>query len=631
MSDKHELEQNDSLKEYYKEIGDGMEPPAELVKAAKTGVFLNPGAKPSTHVWKFTKAVVCYALGIALFLGGIALLPRLFERGSPAGPQGTTTTATTTLTDGTDFFALPEDVRAEVEAAYVKHFGLRSFPDWLETGGDIHYYGIYNGCVVFYHSSDLTAVESRDIGGYVFSNGNRFTLMAYKDGELLDLEDAYAEGWMTKEEIGKIHQKHLERNDRDADEILQNAMRKVYAKQFDVNEEGISIRLVKNLSEGCGVFVDVAGTDYGKTATVETVYGLTFRYPDSQRMLFYHGTRYYTLADAAKQGCLSSHNVRKLYLEHHAEALQKLEKLICVATEWDTFTSGKVVFTVHPEFNAYQYTKDDFPYMSLISIEELTPADPDHPEQGKTLLLTMKYDSKKSTVHYVEYLENEPDVYSAIPYGYGQTPDEPDPPVTEPAPPVTEPVDDREYCVKQFERGLGKKIEINRDLTAEEINRVKAFFGEKDAELALACTYVPFYNPKKISLVELMYASNIKEEFPDNPYQNDGSMMTVARIKSVVKRYFGYEVPESMFKALLLEGVEYFPDLDAYGFPHTDASGFVPSDPMYGYLLEDGRWLVHLCSFDAEGDHVMVLLNPRHDGFYIEAGQRVYQWDIPTE
>lgn len=420
MFEKHDLEQNDSLRDYYKEIGDGMEPPAHLVQAAKTGVFANPAAKPSIHVWRFTKAVTCYALGIALFLGAIAFLPRLFEGFGPAGPQVTTTTA---LTDGTDFFNLPEDLRAEAEAAYAKHFELRSFPGWLETGGYVHYYGTFNRCVVMFHSSMLTMVEKRDIAGYLFSDGNQFTLLAYKDGELLDLEDAYAEGWMTKEDIGEIYQRHLKRNEQDAREILQNAMRKAYAKQFDVNEESITIRLVKNLSEGCGVFVDVAGVDYGKTVTEETVYGLTFQYPNSQRMLFYHGTRYYSLTNAAKRGLLSSQSVRKLYLEHHAEALQKLEKLTCDATQWDTFTPGKVVFTVHPEFNAYQYTKDDFPYMSLISIEELTPADPDHPEQGKTLLLTMEYDSKKVTVNCVEYLENEPDVYSAMPYGYGQTPD----------------------------------------------------------------------------------------------------------------------------------------------------------------------------------------------------------------
>jgi hypothetical protein len=635
MSEKHDLEQNDSLRDYYKEIGDGMEPPAHLVQAAKNGVFENPAAKPSIHVWRFTKAVACYALGIALFLGTIAFLPRLFEGFGPAGPQVTTTTA---LTDGTDFFNLPEDLRAEVEAAYVKRFGLRSFPGWLETGGYVHYYGTFNGCVVLYHSSMLTAVESRDIGGYVFSNGNMFTLMAYKDGELLDLEDAYAEGWMTKEDIGKIHQKHLARNDRDADEILLDAMKMAYAKQFGADQKNLTIRVVKTLSDGVGVFVDETERNYGYFQLRETVYGLTFVYPNTQKMLFYHNARYYSLTDAVEQGVISAASVRNLYLEYNKGALQKLEKLTCDATQWDTFTSGKVVFTVHPEFNAYQYTKDDFPYMSLISIEELTPADPDHPEQGKTLLLTMKYDSPKNTLSYVKYLENEPDVYSAMPYGYGQTPDEPDPPVTEPDPPViapdppvTEPVDDREYCVKQLEKGLGITLVTDRQLTEEEIDQVRAFISQKDANLALACTYVPFFTPYEISLYELMYASRIQQEFPDNPYQNDGSMMTVARIQAVVQKFFGIEVSASMWNALARDGATYFPELYAYGFPHTDSSGFIPAEPIYGYRLEDGRWMVHLCSYDAEGDHVIILLSPRYGSFRIDAGLRVHKRDLPAQ
>ncbi|MBQ7324374.1 MAG: hypothetical protein IJW98_01375, partial [Clostridia bacterium] len=155
--------------------------------------------------------------------------------------------------------------------------------------------------------------------------------------------------------------------------------------------------------------------------------------------------------------------------------------------------------------------------------------------------------------------------------------------------------------------------------------------NQKDANLTLACVYKPFYSPKNISLYELIYASDIKTEFPDNPYQNDGSMMTAHRIKSLVLQYFGYEVPQTMFRELLLEGVEYFPESDAYGFAHTDTSGFVPSNPMYGYRLNDGYWLVHLCAFEEEGDHVMVMLNPRVNGFYIAAGQLVDRKDVFKE
>jgi hypothetical protein len=107
-------------------------------------------------------------------------------------------------------------------------------------------------------------------------------------------------------------------------------------------------------------------------------------------------------------------------------------------------------------------------------------------------------------------------------------------------------------------------------------------------------------------------------------------MMTVARMREVVLKYMGISVTKDMLDRLVADGATYFPELDAYGFPHTDSSGFVPADPIYGYLLEDGRWLIHLCSFDAEGDHVMVLMQPRTGGFWIDAGMQVSKREIPS-
>ena len=628
MSEKHDLEQNDSLRDYYKEIGDGMEPPAHLVQAAKTGVFANPAAKPSIHVWRFTKAIACYALGIALFLGTIALLPRLFEGFGPAGPQVTTTA----LTDGTDFFNLPEDVRAEVEAAYVKHFGLRSFPGWLETGGYVHYYGTFNRCVVMFHSSMLTMVEKRDIAGYVFSDGNQFTLLAYKDGELLDLEDAYAEGWMTKEDIGEIYQRHLEMKDQDSKEILMNAMRKLYAKQFGADEKDLSMQIIDQFRSAYAVLVtDPSGKlMMGGHITEETVCGLKFAYCSEQKMFIYSGGTFYSLTEGAEQGVITKENVRDLYITYNLEALDSKTKIYSNATLEDDFYGDRILVTVFPEFNEYPYTVEDFLGFNCSEVEEWSPADPQKPENGKVLLLRLSVSSKSKVLTRITTLMRRSDVENAEVVTI-DWPIVPDPPITEPDPPVTEPVDDREYCVKQLEKGLGISLVTDRQLTEEEIDQVRAFMNQKDAELALACTYVSFFTPYQISLYELMYASDIKEEFPDNPYQNDGSMMTVARIQAVVQKFFGIEVSASMWDALVRDGATYYLELDAYGFPHTDCSGFIPADPIYGYLLEDGRWMVHLCSFDGEGDHVIILLSPRFGSFRIDAGLRGHKRDLPAQ
>ena len=80
MSDKYENEQNDPLKDYYREIARGMNPPAHLVGRVKGGgpVKLLP---KSVHVKRFAQAALCYVVGVALLLGAVALLPKLWDRG----------------------------------------------------------------------------------------------------------------------------------------------------------------------------------------------------------------------------------------------------------------------------------------------------------------------------------------------------------------------------------------------------------------------------------------------------------------------------------------------------------------------------------------------------------------------
>ncbi|MBQ8382563.1 MAG: hypothetical protein IJX47_05080 [Clostridia bacterium] len=178
-------------------------------------------------------------------------------------------------------------------------------------------------------------------------------------------------------------------------------------------------------------------------------------------------------------------------------------------------------------------------------------------------------------------------------------------------------------CYAIFAEGLaevGKSVTVSRELTAEELDSVKAFASLPDVRLVYGAAYKSFYLPEDISLYELLYASNIQTEVPDNPYQNDGSMMTVARIREVVRNYLGIEVTQDMLDQLVADGAEYHPDTDAYGFAHTDAGGFYPAEEMHGYLTADGKLVVHMQAI-GDKDHVLALLCPIQDGYLIEAAR----------
>ena len=404
----NEMDRSDALQGLLREIGDGMEPPAALVKAAKSGVYISP-AKAGNHVWKFAQAVVCYALGIALFLGAILWLPTLWEGSQPVA--GTNAPSeTTALTDGTDFAVLPEDLRAEVEAAYVKALNLTSFPGWSEAGGDVYYCGTHNDCVVvFRHSYSVLSVNGEtEIAGYTFSNYSWERIHVYKDGELRTLTDAYEDGWLSNADIGRIHQRHLEITGQVYEQQLKKEMIAAYAKRFGANAEKLSVRIVAEYGDVCAVWIDnEGGGGYLSVIVNETVFGLTFSYNNSHTMLIYkRGDAFYTFREAYRDGVIAKENVRDLYCTYYVDRLSKKEKIYCTATLEDEFSDHEIILTVFPEFTEYPYTAEDFAEVGCMEVYV-----------GESVVITLTLDeaSKQNVLDCIDLLEKRPDIEGAAP------------------------------------------------------------------------------------------------------------------------------------------------------------------------------------------------------------------------
>lgn len=64
------------------------------LKDAVLNVYPTGVVSTATHIRQFTKAVVAYTVGIALLLGAILLLPRLFDKRTPVNSQPSETTVT---------------------------------------------------------------------------------------------------------------------------------------------------------------------------------------------------------------------------------------------------------------------------------------------------------------------------------------------------------------------------------------------------------------------------------------------------------------------------------------------------------------------------------------------------------
>ncbi len=105
---------------------------------------------------------------------------------------------------------LPPEIEQEIKTIYAsehEYCGIDTLSvDYYGQYGDVHVAFVWCEC------GYDTAIHTYDIGGYpfVYSNGNR--LIAYKDGQLVNLETAYENGWFTADTIRELHEFYKDQN-----------------------------------------------------------------------------------------------------------------------------------------------------------------------------------------------------------------------------------------------------------------------------------------------------------------------------------------------------------------------------------------------------------------------------------
>ena len=74
------------------------------------------------------------------------------------------------------------------------------------------YYGTVNGCVIVRQSlagmNDAPGRTLLEVADYTFEWCEAFDFYVYRDGEVFTLQEAYESNWLTKEQVGAIHEKH---------------------------------------------------------------------------------------------------------------------------------------------------------------------------------------------------------------------------------------------------------------------------------------------------------------------------------------------------------------------------------------------------------------------------------------
>ena len=97
---------------------------------------------------------------------------------------------------------------ARIEADYAEYHGMKNGPK-------IQYcYGIYNGCVpVMLHHAGYDTGWKEEVSNHVFYYGDGFGarnsgINVWRDGVFLTLQEAYSQGYLSKEDIASIWDEH---------------------------------------------------------------------------------------------------------------------------------------------------------------------------------------------------------------------------------------------------------------------------------------------------------------------------------------------------------------------------------------------------------------------------------------
>lgn len=91
---------------------------------------------------------------------------------------------------------------------------IGGYVQWREPGYSNPYYGTINNCAIVrttsYYDVDVFRPGRFETAGYIFYWDEVFELYAYHNGEVCRLDEAYERGWLTREQIGVIYDKHQE-------------------------------------------------------------------------------------------------------------------------------------------------------------------------------------------------------------------------------------------------------------------------------------------------------------------------------------------------------------------------------------------------------------------------------------
>lgn len=324
MFDDKNIDRNDVIGRQLDEIKKQVTPPPALEKAVMAGVPYGKRVGTATHVFRFAKAVAAYVVGVALFLGVVMLLPRLFESGEPVGnPAATTDPAPPNLNlpnvipHTYESVGSPErgTMSAEMEAE-IKQAFADGYDDVTPDDVKVRFVANINGKYAIYLDvagwMHLTAVTEEMVYGLNFISSNSNTMKIYAYGRFYSLPDAYTKGVLSAREVQELYVvSHYTAKSQE--------MREKCALRYGAASDDFFVRFIENGStdgENWYAVYLYGPFEVRDEITVERVDKREFYYSSTRTMEIYYQGEFYTLSQAFENGIVDDFDLWVLYEEH---------------------------------------------------------------------------------------------------------------------------------------------------------------------------------------------------------------------------------------------------------------------------------------------------------------------------
>ena len=335
MFDDQNIDRSDAMGRQFGEIKEQVLPPPALEKAVIEGVPYGKRVRTATHVLRFAKAVAAYVVGVALFLGALFLLPRLWEEKTPVGSDpvnGTTTKdewKDCLLPDVPILNMIPYDyesvgspdpgmmsaeVEAEIKQAYAA-LNDRIIPEDVTVHFIANLDGKYAVTVDIAGSMHLSVLMRESVCGLCFLSSPATAIRIYDGKQLYSVSDAYEQGVLSARRVQELYVISQYFN-------ISPVIRAQCAKRYGGTTDDYFVRFMKSGSRDGGKTVWYIVYLYGQSIPVtnvptsDIVGGYQICYPDSRKMEVYYEGEFYTMTQAMEQGIVSESSIRWLYEEY---------------------------------------------------------------------------------------------------------------------------------------------------------------------------------------------------------------------------------------------------------------------------------------------------------------------------